>query len=325
MRCTWMRCRCGANAEPNRRAADLLRAAIALDPNFGRAHSLLANVYHTMVFYAGMPYAEMAPLARQSAEQARRIDPNDSYALTVLAALSRTELDWAGATSFLAAAVAADPSNSTARQRYAEMLFSLGYLRRGVEEIDAAIRIDPLAASVRSVGALGAIFAGDPDRALARAAETRALGSPRAGQLESWVHVERGDFAQAGAARLESAAGMQRWSGHLEPVYAAIADRARLPEALAVLASAPEAVARTEGFFYYEYAILGETDAALAALAHVDGTTDTTMIVWLPELAALRQAPGFAAAMQRIGLVDHWLANGMPDLCEQRSGEIVCR
>jgi TolB-like protein/DNA-binding winged helix-turn-helix (wHTH) protein len=311
--------------EAHRRAVDLLRAAIGLDPSFGRAHSLLANAYHTMVFYAGMPYEEMAPLARASADQARRLDPNDSYALTVLGALARTDLDWSNATSLLAAAVAADPSNSTARQRYAEMLFSQGYLRRGVAEIEAAMRIDPLAASVRSVGALGAIYAGDPDGALARAAETRALGSPRAGQLESWVRVERGEFDKARDARLESATSMQRWSEHIEPVYAALADRARLPEALAALAAAPEAVARTEGFFYYELAILGETEAALAALARLEGTTDTTMLVWLSELAPMRQAPGFGAAMQRTGLVDYWLANGMPDLCEQRSGQVVCR
>lgn len=312
-------------AESQRRAADLLQAAIAMDPNFARAHALLSNVYWTMIFYAGMPYEEMAARARESAEQARRLDPNDSYALTVLGALSRLGLDWGSATSFLAAAVAADPSNSTARQRYAEMLFSQGYLRRGVEEIEAALRIDPLAASVRSVGALGAIFAGDPDGALARAAETRALGSPRAGQIESWVQVERGDFARAGAARLESATNMQRWSEHIEPVYTALADRTLLPEARAALAAAPEDTARTEGFFFYEHAILGETEAALAALARLDGTTDTTMHLWLPELAPLRRAPGFGAVMQRIGLADHWRANGMPDLCEQRSGEIVCR
>ena len=49
------------------------------------------------------------------------------------------------------------------------------------------------------------------------------------------------------------------------------------------------------------------------------------MTLWLPELAPLRRTPGFAAVMERIGLADYWRANGMPDLCEQRSGEIVCR
>ena len=313
------------SAEAHRRAVDLLRAAIELDPSFAAAHSLLGNVYWTMVFYAGMPSEEMAALARHAAEEARRLDPHDSLALTVLGALARTRFDWQEATSSLVAAVAADPSNSTARQRYAEMLFAQGYLRRGVEEIDATIRIDPLAASVRSVGVLGAIFAGNPDGALVRAAESRALGSPRAGYLESWVYVERGELDRARASRLESAASMQRWAEHIEPVYAAVTDRARLPEALATLAGAPEAVARTEGHFFYEYAILGETGAALAALARLEGTTDTTMNLWLPELAPLRREPGFVTAMQRIGLVDYWLANGMPDLCEQRSGQIVCR
>jgi TolB-like protein/DNA-binding winged helix-turn-helix (wHTH) protein len=313
------------SAEAHRRAADKLRAAIALDPNFAAAHALLANVYWTMVFYAGMSYEEMAGLARAAAEEARRLDPDDSLALTVLGSLARTRFDWDDATALLVAAIAADPSNSTARQRYAELLFVQGYLRRGVEEIEATVRIDPLAASARSVRAVGAVFTGDYDGALARAAETRALGSPRAGQIESWVYVARGELDRARTSRLESAATMERWSEHIEPVYAAVTDRARLPGALATLAAAPEAAARMDGFFFYEYAILGEVEAAVAALARLEGNTDTPMMIWLPELAPLRQAPGFVATMQRIGLVDYWLANGMPDLCEQRSGQVVCR
>ncbi len=97
------------------------------------------------------------------------------------------------------------------------------------------------------------------------------------------------------------------------------------PRRAGALAAAPEDVARTDGFFFYEYALLGELDAALAALDRLEGGTDTTMTLWLPELAPLRRTPGFAAAMERIGLADYWRANGMPDLCEQRSGEIVCR
>ena len=181
---------------------------------------------------------------------------------------------------------------------------------------------------MRSVDALAAIFAGDPALALTRAAETRALGSPRAGQLEAWVHIgrgEAGDVDRALEGRLESAVNMRRWSDHIAPVYTAVRDRGQLPAALAALAAAPEDVARTDGFFFYEYAIFGELDAALAALDRLEGSTDTTMNLWLPELAPLRRTPGFAAAMERIGLADYWRANGMPDLCEQRSGEIICR
>ncbi len=313
------------SAESHRRAVELLRAATALDPGFARAHSLLANVYHTMVFYVGLSFEEMAPLARASAEEARRLDPNDSDALTVLAALARVRFDWEEAADLLSAATAADASNSTAQQRYAELLFAQGYLRRGITEIEAAVRIDPISASVRSVDAVAAVLAGDQDLALVRAAETRALGSPRAGHLAAWVYVERGEHHRALEGRLESAVSMRRYSDHLRPVYAAVADREQLPAALAALAAVPEDSARTEGFFFYEYAILGELEAALAALDRLEGSTDTMMTLWLPELAPLRRAPGFVAAMQRIGFVDYWRANGMPDLCEQRSGEIVCR
>ena len=138
--------------------------------------------------------------------------------------------------------------------------------------------------------------------------------------MSSAVKLER-----ALEGRLESAVNMRRWSDHLAPVYTAVRDRGQLPAALAALAAAPGDVARTDGFFFYEYTLLGELDAALAALDRLQGGTDTTMMLWLPELAPLRRTPGFAAVMERIGLADYWRANGMPDLCEQKSGEIVCR
>jgi TolB-like protein/DNA-binding winged helix-turn-helix (wHTH) protein len=312
-------------AQEQRRAADLLRAAIALDSNFASAHAVLGNVYYTLIFYGGMPYAEMAPLAEREAREALRLNPTDSDALTVLAVLARGRLDWQAASASLEAAVAADPSNSAAQMRHAELLFAKGYLRRGVAQIEAATRIDPLAASVRSAAAGAAALAGDPEGALAAANAARALGSPRGGQIESFVYLERGEFGRAGAARAEASSQMKRWSAHIEPVYAALTDRARLPEALAVMAGAPESAARTEGFFFYEYAILGELDFAAAALERLEGSTDTLMLLWLPELSPLRQTPGFTAAMKKLGLVDYWLMNGLPDLCEQRSGQIVCR
>ena len=89
------------SAEAHRRAADLLRAAIALDAGFARAHSLLGNVYYTMIFYAGLPYDEMLPLARHAAEEALRLDAGDSDALTLLGAVARSSFDWVSTADYL--------------------------------------------------------------------------------------------------------------------------------------------------------------------------------------------------------------------------------
>ena len=157
-----MRCRCGVNAAPRANAAPWICCGRRLHsiPTFARAHSLLGNVYVTMIYYAGLRYDEMMPLAHQAAEKALQLDPNDSDALMVLGALARGRFDWVGSAELLSAAKTVDPSNSTAQQRYAELLFAQGYLRRGVAESEAAVRIDPISASVRSVDALAAIFAG---------------------------------------------------------------------------------------------------------------------------------------------------------------------
>jgi uncharacterized protein HemY len=63
---------------------------------------------------------------REPISEALRLNRNDSDALTVLGSLARARFDWPAASRSAEAAVAADPSNSFAGQRLAELLFVQG-------------------------------------------------------------------------------------------------------------------------------------------------------------------------------------------------------
>ena len=137
----------------------------------------------------------------------------------------------------------------------------------------------------------------------------------------------RGEVAidRALEGRLESAVRIRRWSDHITPVYTAVQDRGQLPAALAALAAAPEEVARTDGFFFYEYAILGELDAALAATRPPQRQYRHDDDPAAPRARAAAAHPGIRGGHGEDRARDYWRANGMPDLCAQKSGEIVCR
>jgi TolB-like protein/DNA-binding winged helix-turn-helix (wHTH) protein/Tfp pilus assembly protein PilF len=313
------------DAESHRRAAQLLEQAVALDPDFSAAYGALANVYYTSIFYAGLPYERMAALADAAAQRALRLDPHDSDALVVRCSLIKNRLEWEQAVPICREAVTSNPKNSNAQQRLGETLIQLGYLRQGRAGVERAAAIDPLAASVTSVLALAQAVNGDQEATLKAAALARELGSPRAGTIESWIHVQRKEWQLAAAGRLESANAMKQMLGHIPAVYAAAADSGNKADALALLAAASADEAALQSHFAYEYTILGRVDLALDALLRHPASEGLFGDLWLPELSPLRSAPGFDQVVERTGLAAYWRRHGAPDLCQLRRREIVCR
>jgi TolB-like protein/DNA-binding winged helix-turn-helix (wHTH) protein/Tfp pilus assembly protein PilF len=313
------------DAESHRHAAQLLEQAVAIDPSFSAAHGALANVYYTSIFYAALPYERMAALADQAAQRALQIDPHDSDALVVRCSLIKNRLEWEAAVPICRAAVKSNPQNSNAQQRLGETLLSLGYLRDGLTAVERAAAIDPLAASVNSVLALAQLENGNQQTAVATAALTRELGSPRAGQVESWIHAERKEWDLAAQGRLETAQLMKRMHTHIPAVYAAAAGTGSVHAALTAIAEATPAEAAREWQFSYEYTILRRPDLALKALLDSAPADGPFSEMWLPEFAPLRSSPGFSQVPERMGIAAYWRRHGPPDLCAWRQGQLYCR
>ena len=313
------------NAASLRRALALLDQAVDLDPSFAQAFALRANALYVATFYTELTFDAMAPRARADAARALELDPNNAEAYLALGSLENRPAHAAEFIAALRKAVSLAPNDSQARQRLGERLLALGYINEAAREIEAAVRSDPLAGPTRTVQALVKVIHGDIDGARHNTALATQLGSPRAGLIEAMIRLERGDADGALTARMSSSTAMQRYTRHLQPVYAAARPGGDAAKAVAALAAAPATEKSKEGQFYYEYAIIGRIDLALNALAHLDGHQGAWGELWLPELAPLRRDPGFVDAMTKLGVVSYWREHGWPDYCAPQGERLVCR
>jgi TolB-like protein len=102
-------------------AERLLKQAIMLDPNYGRAWSRLGWVAYTKSIQSNKPNIEAYEEGRQCAERALQLSPQlaDAHALLQLVFV-QADKDWAAAEAEGRKALALDPSNS-------EVLFGAGW------------------------------------------------------------------------------------------------------------------------------------------------------------------------------------------------------
>jgi len=127
-------------------AADALEQAIALDPEFGRAHGMLGLVNVVMRNRGMRSAAEAFPIVRRHAEIAMRLAPDEPESGMAQVALYWTlEWDWEAARHELERIIELDPSSPQGRWAFAEWHGVIaGNTERGLQEIEEARRLDPL-------------------------------------------------------------------------------------------------------------------------------------------------------------------------------------
>ncbi len=125
----------------------LFEEAIALDPQFARAHAGLALTYAVIMDYTEMPPDQARARARQAAEAALAIDPGLVEAAT---ALIYTVDDLEVQLQYAEQAIALNPSFATAHQWYATTLQLLGQLDAAREEYLLALDLDPRSRIINS-------------------------------------------------------------------------------------------------------------------------------------------------------------------------------
>jgi eukaryotic-like serine/threonine-protein kinase len=128
------------------KAKEFFEQALAIDPNYAPAYSLLARYYHLSASLALKPIGEMAPLARSAAEKALAIDPADSEAHSVLATMAANyDHDWKTAEAHFREAMAAEPVPPMVRYCYAlYCLLPLGRVAEAIEQNRLALETDPI-------------------------------------------------------------------------------------------------------------------------------------------------------------------------------------
>ncbi len=155
------------------RAEDLLNRALALEPNFARAHSALADVWflraqdkNLIGSFAQRGSPEFARI-KDRINQALALDPELAEAHTSLGGVAWVGWDSPTSERELRRAIALNPNYATAHQWLGRTLNHQGRLEEGLAELKLATELDPLASRILDNYSFGLSHAGRYAEAIA--------------------------------------------------------------------------------------------------------------------------------------------------------------
>jgi TolB-like protein/Tfp pilus assembly protein PilF len=129
----------GRSAAPYQQARSLLEQAIAIAPDYADAHALLARTSNDLTQYSTLSLKNALPKAREEANKALRLDPNNVDATLALASADLFEGKVAEARNGFQRAIEIDPSNAVAHLDYGNVLPLQPSLAQELE----AVQLDP--------------------------------------------------------------------------------------------------------------------------------------------------------------------------------------
>src|SRR5262249_18219463 len=140
---------------------ECLEQAIALDPGYALAYSELGFYFATMAGFGMLPAHKAVPLARAAVQKALDIDPLLPDALATLGRIAAVyDYDWKEAERLFHLAMARHAVQPGVRQLCAFYLLAMGGLTGAIEELEHALREDPLNPYSRAILAFCYLTAG---------------------------------------------------------------------------------------------------------------------------------------------------------------------
>ncbi|MBC7840857.1 MAG: protein kinase, partial [Gemmatimonadaceae bacterium] len=154
-------------------ALTLFRKAAARDTLFARAYAGIAEVTALRPVYGDGTHVALAPEILSAAARALALDSTLAEPHTALGLLAKGRADWAAAERELRLAAVLQPTNGTAAQTLAELLFTLGRFDEAAVEMARAARVEPMNGLILGEHAYTLMLTGRIDSA--RATAVRAL------------------------------------------------------------------------------------------------------------------------------------------------------
>jgi tetratricopeptide (TPR) repeat protein len=291
-------------------ARDAFELAIRRDPNFGFAHSALANTYTLAGSLTILAPQDAYPRAERAARRALDLDPD---MVSALVAIGEVEADynwnWAAAEASFRRALALAPNSSHVNQIYAEFLARQGRFAEAAVHTSRAAEQDPTRVNYIAVRALHYYLEHRFDDAIAEARKAIAIDPQTylAYLYLSMAHAAKGDY-DAGLEAARQATALT--GGAPSDLFVAACNYALMndrPTAEATLARL-QAQGRTryiDPFIYVAiHAFLGDTDRAFEWLerSYVERSYWMTGIRVQPVVDSLRGDPRFAEMLRRMQL-----------------------
>jgi len=310
--------------EENIRASiELFEQAIALDPNFAKAHEALASANAVLPAWSDAKPKDALAEADVHASAALALDPTLAEARAIRAHVLAFKRKWEESLKAFESALEIEPRNAGVRQWYAEVLADAGYLNQSLEQIDKAYQLDPASPVINNVYNDIAASAGEDERSLRHMRIALNLGIPYAPVPALAALIRAGDWATIEEHVYplfeQAPLGTTCLEAHRNPSV--------MPELRQKLADQQQTNAVGRGFAYCA-AMAGDLDGAFAFLApwleedpaHIGGFWGIG-----PGEVAVRKDERFKHVLSELGLVDLYQVRGWPDRCRPAgSGDFTC-
>ncbi|HLK65288.1 MAG TPA: protein kinase [Bryobacteraceae bacterium] len=289
------------------RGREWLEQAIALDPDYALAHSLLASHLVTIANAGTKPAHELMPAARAAACRALSLEPEMPEALAALARITALyDYNWAEAERLFQRALTQTPISPIVRQLYGGYSLS-GQAKRAVDALELARQDDPLDSYFRFLLSMAYLMDGRTEDAIAECRRTLEIDgrSSSSHVLLAWAYLELGNEEEAlHAAERGYSLGGWPWvsSGCLAGVAKRVGDSVRAAQALERLGDGTSYSAPTG--FAQQCLITGEIEEAAkwASRAIEQRHAPIVMILHQPIARGLRASAHWPAVAKRMNL-----------------------
>jgi TolB-like protein len=137
------------------KSIDFFEKSAAADPDYALAFAGLADAYNTLVFWDWLPGEEGILKAKKYALKAIEIDPDLAEAHAVVGdILLWSDWKWDEAGKELKLATELNPNCAVAHQYYSEYLDIVRDFKAAREEINIALKLDPVSSAIQGTSAL---------------------------------------------------------------------------------------------------------------------------------------------------------------------------
>jgi serine/threonine protein kinase/Flp pilus assembly protein TadD len=300
-----------------KRGIDYFQQAIEKDPSDALAYAGIADAYVRLG--GGFGYVideDVFPKADAAAIKALEIDDSLSEAHAAFGSVKALyRWDWIGGEREFKRAIALDPNNAQAHNRYAQLLMWTGHFEEGITESRRAQDLDPLSPMI--AGDLGYEYM------VARQYDDSILQCKKAIDLEpsamwlhamlAWTYARKGDYAQAisehekmGQQGFKVSAENQLTASGLGWIYG-VAARRKDAERVIEQFNSLSSVASVDPYWVAAiYAGLGDKERALELLEKSYRQHSANLVYLKPDpfWDNLRSDPRYPELLRRMGLLD---------------------